>query len=114
MCIRDSGGIAGSVPAGTFRANGISADLDARTVTLSGTTAEGGLTISVLHSDGAPYATTTSSSSGTWSVVLGEDYFARAGVLTGKAGSVTVRATATDPVGNESAPTTATYATRIR
>lgn len=85
-----------------------------RTVTLSGTTAEGGLTIGVLHSDGAPYTTTTSSSSGTWSVVLGEDYFARAGVLTGKAGSVTVRATATDPVGNESAPTSATYTTRIR
>jgi lipopolysaccharide export system protein LptC len=30
------GGIAGSVPAGTFRADGIAADLDARTVTLEG------------------------------------------------------------------------------
>lgn len=85
-----------------------------RTVTLSGTTAEGGLTVTVQHADGTPYATTTASASGTWSVVLAEDFFARAGVLTGKAGSVTVRATATDLVGNESAPTTVTYATRIR
>jgi hypothetical protein len=48
------------------------------------------------------------------SVTLAEDFFARAGVITGKAGSVTVRATATDLVGNESAPVSATYATRIR
>src|SRR6186713_961502 len=34
--LHGKGGIAGSVPAGTFRADGIAADLDARTVTLSG------------------------------------------------------------------------------
>ena len=34
--LHGTGRIAGSVPAGTFEANGISADLDARTVTLSG------------------------------------------------------------------------------
>ena len=34
--LRGTGEIAGSVPAGTFRADGISADLDARTVTLEG------------------------------------------------------------------------------
>jgi len=34
--LRGEGGIAGSVPAGTFRADGIAADLAARTVTLEG------------------------------------------------------------------------------
>lgn len=34
--LQGTGGIAGTVPAGTFRADGMSADLDARTVTLEG------------------------------------------------------------------------------
>ena len=34
--LQGEGGVAGSVPAGTFRADGIAADLDARTVTLEG------------------------------------------------------------------------------
>jgi len=34
--LQGDGGITGSVPAGTFRADGIAADLDARTVTLEG------------------------------------------------------------------------------
>jgi hypothetical protein len=85
-----------------------------RSVTMTGTTAEGGLGIQVLHSDGTPYATTTSSATGAWSVVLGEDFFLRAGVVTGKTGSVTVSVTATDAVGNVSSPTSRTWATRIR
>jgi lipopolysaccharide export system protein LptC len=34
--LQGQGGVAGSVPAGTFRADGFAADLDARTVTLEG------------------------------------------------------------------------------
>jgi hypothetical protein len=43
-----------------------------------------------------------------------EDYLQAAGVVTGRPGTLTLTLDALDRFGNTSAPTSATYATRIR
>ena len=82
-------------------------------VTLTGT-AEAGSVVQVLHSDQTLYTETVKPSSGTWSVVLGRDYFEYEGVLTGRRATVSVIVRALDAVGNASPATTLTYTTRLR
>lgn len=82
-------------------------------VTLTGT-AEAGSVVQVLHGDQTFYTETVTSSTGSWSAVLGRDYFEYDGVLTGRRATVSVIVWALDGVGNGSPTTTLTYTTRLR
>lgn len=82
-------------------------------VTLTGT-ADPGSIVQVFHSDQLQYLETVASSSGTWSIVLGRDYFEYEGVLTGRRATVKAIVWALDGVGNASPAVTLTYTTRLR
>ena len=81
-------------------------------VTLTGTAAAGSV-VQVFHNDQTLYTETVTSSTGTWSVVLGRDYFEYEGVLTGRRATVSMIVWALDGVGNSSPATTLTYTTRL-
>lgn len=82
-------------------------------VTLRGT-AEPGVRVEILHSDGIAAAEVAADASGEWAVVLDRDFFQYEGVLTGRRATVRIGVWAFDVVGNPSPATTVTYTTRLR
>jgi hypothetical protein len=85
-----------------------------RQFTLAGT-AEPNTTVRLFTPDGEPfYSSAEVDSSGAWTIGVAEDYLQAAGVVTGRRGTLTLTLDAVDRFGNTSAPTSVTYATRIR
>ena len=82
-------------------------------VTLTGTTSPGAR-VTVYDATSNAYRSATADSSGSWTVTLDRDFFATAGVLTGRRSSVAVGLMATDAAGNSSDYTRVTYQTRLR
>nr|WP_232523210.1 Ig-like domain-containing protein [Nocardioides sp. MAH-18] len=82
-------------------------------VTLTGTTSPGAI-VTVYDATSDACRTATADSSGSWTVTLDRDYFATAGVLTGRRSSVAIGLMATDAAGNVSDYTRVTYQTRLR
>lgn len=82
-------------------------------VTLTGTTSPGAR-VTVQGAAYQDYRSATADASGSWSLTLERDYFATAGVLTGRRGSVTVGLSAVDAAGNQGAYTQVAYETRLR
>jgi hypothetical protein len=78
-------------------------------------TAEPGSTVELYTPAGVPfYNIGQADVDGAWSIGVAEDFLSEAGVLTGKRGTLTLTLDAIDRFGNISAPTSVTYATRIR
>jgi len=82
-------------------------------VTLTGTTSPGAR-VTVYDATSDPYLSATADTNGSWTLVLGRDYFATAGVLTGRRSSVAIGLTAVDAAGNQSGYARVTYQTRLR
>jgi hypothetical protein len=82
-------------------------------VTLTGTTSPGAQ-VTVHDATSNAYRTATADASGAWTITLERDFFATAGVLTGRRGSVTIGLTAVDAAGNSSDYAQVAYQTRLR
>ena len=82
-------------------------------VTLTGTTSPGAR-VTVYDATSNAYRSATADSSGSWTLTLDRDFFATAGVLTGRRSSVAVGLMATDAAGNSSDYARVTYQTRLR
>ena len=82
-------------------------------VTLTGTTSPGAR-VTVHDTTSNAYRSASADSSGSWTLTLDRDFFATAGVLTGRRSSVAVGLTATDAAGNSSDYARVTYQTRLR
>jgi hypothetical protein len=82
-------------------------------VTLTGTTSPGA-TVTVHDATSNAYRSVTADAGGSWTVTLERDFFATAGVLTGRRGSVTIGLSAVDAAGNQSDYAQVTYQTRLR
>ena len=82
-------------------------------VTLTGTTSPGAR-VTVYDATSNAYRSATADSSGSWTLTLDRDFFATAGVLTGRRSSVAVGLMATDSAGNSSDYARVTYQTRLR
>ena len=82
-------------------------------VTLTGTTSPGAR-VTVHDATSNAYGSATADSNGSWTFTLARDYFATAGVLTGRRSSLAIGLTATDAAGNSSDYARVTYQTRLR
>jgi hypothetical protein len=82
-------------------------------VTLTGTTSPGAL-VTVYDATSNAYRSVTADDSGSWTATLELDFFATAGVLTGRRSSVAFGLSATDAAGNVSGYERVTYQTRLR
>jgi hypothetical protein len=82
-------------------------------VTLTGTTSPGAL-VTVHDATSNAYRSVTADAGGSWTVTLERDFFATAGVLTGRRGSVVIGLSAVDAAGNQSDYAQVTYQTRLR
>lgn len=82
-------------------------------VTLTGTTSPGAR-VTIYDTTSNSYRTVTADDSGSWTATLERDFFATAGVLTGRRSSVTFGLVATDEAGNSSGFELLTYQTRLR
>ena len=82
-------------------------------VTLTGTTSPGAR-VTVHDASSNAYLSATADASGSWTATLDRDFFATAGVLTGRRSSVAIGLTAVDAAGNQSGYAQVTYQTRLR
>lgn len=82
-------------------------------VTLTGTTSPGAR-VTAYDATSNAYRSATADSSGSWTLTLDRDFFATAGVLTGRRSSVAVGLMATDAAGNSGDYVRVTYQTRLR
>jgi hypothetical protein len=82
-------------------------------VTLTGTTSPGAV-VTVYDATSNAYLSTTADSNGSWTATLERDFFATAGVLTGRRSTVAIGLTAVDAAGNPSGYARVTYETRLR
>ena len=82
-------------------------------VTLTGTTSPGAR-VTVYDATSNAYRSATADAGGSWTVTLDRDYFATAGVLTGRRSSVAIGLTAVDAAGNNSGYAREIYQTRLR
>jgi len=82
-------------------------------VTLTGTTSPDAR-VTVYDTTSNAYRSATADADGSWTITLDRDFFATAGVLTGRRSSVAIGLTATDAAGNASGYARLTYQTRLR